>query len=120
MRYSYEYKLKCIEMYRQGKWPETPNGIMAHNFRIMIGRWARMEKCQGSEVLRHKNFNKLWTPEEKLELISQVLAVKSNQEVAFSAEINSGMLYKPGHCRNGRRMCHSLVLHGGNVIFLQF
>lgn len=94
MRYSYEYKLKCIEMYRQGKWPETPNGITAHNFRIMIGRWARMEKCQGSEVLRHKNFNKSWTPEEKLELISQVLAGKSTQEVAFSAGINSGMLYQ--------------------------
>ena len=94
MRYSYEYKRNCVELYRQGKWPETPNGITAHNFRIMIGRWARIEKCQGSEVLRHKNFNKLWTPEEKLELISQVLAGKSNQEVAFSAGINSGMLYQ--------------------------
>ena len=94
MRYSYEYKRNCIELYRQGKWPETPNGIKERNFRIMIGRWARIEKYQGPEALRHKNFNKIWTPEEKLELISQVLAGKSNQEVALSAGINGGMLYQ--------------------------
>ena len=27
MRYSHEYKLECIELYRQGIWPETPEGI---------------------------------------------------------------------------------------------
>lgn len=27
MRYTLEYKLKCIQMYRQGIWPETPEGI---------------------------------------------------------------------------------------------
>ena len=94
MRYTYEYKINCVELYRQGKWPETPNGIKERNFRIMIGRWARIEKYQGPEALRHKNFNKIWTPEEKLELISQVLAGKSNQEVALSAGINGGMLYQ--------------------------
>ena len=24
MRYTYEYKINCVELYRQGKWPETP------------------------------------------------------------------------------------------------
>ncbi|MED9972132.1 MAG: hypothetical protein UE790_05840, partial [Lachnospira sp.] len=27
MKYSYEYKKKCVELYRQGKWPETPEGV---------------------------------------------------------------------------------------------
>lgn len=27
MRYTLEYILKCIQMYRQGVWPETPEGI---------------------------------------------------------------------------------------------
>ena len=27
MRYSYEHKRKCVELYREGKWPETPDGI---------------------------------------------------------------------------------------------
>ena len=93
MRYSYEFKQKCINLYRQGQWPETPDGIKERNFRIMIIRWARMADCQGPEVLRHRNFNKVWSPEEKLELVLQVIAGKSNQEVAISAGINSGMLY---------------------------
>ncbi len=94
MRYSHEYKLNCIELYKQGKWPETPEGIKEHNFRIMIGRWAQIEDSQGPEALQHKKFNKAWTPEEKLELISQVIAGKANQAVAFSAGIDSGMLYR--------------------------
>ncbi len=28
MRHSYEYKRKCVEMYRPGQWPETSDGIM--------------------------------------------------------------------------------------------
>ena len=37
MRYSYEYKRKCVELYREGKWPETPDGIKdPENFRNMI------------------------------------------------------------------------------------
>ena len=94
MRYSHEYKINCIELFRQGKWPETPDGIKELNFRIMIRRWAKIEDSQGPEALRHRNFNKVWTPEEKLALVSQVLAGKSNQEVALSAGINSGLLYQ--------------------------
>ena len=38
MKYSYEYKRMCVELYRQGKWPEA---------------------------LQHKNQNKEWTAEQK-------------------------------------------------------
>ena len=94
MRYSQEYKMKCIELYRQGKWPQTPDGIKKQNFRCMIRKWSRMEEENNSDVLKHKNFNKKWTPEEKLELVSQVLAGKSNQAVAIKAGIHDGMLYQ--------------------------
>ncbi|WP_270819729.1 helix-turn-helix domain-containing protein [[Eubacterium] hominis] len=94
MRYSQEYKMNCIELYRQGKWPETLDGIKERNFRGMVKKWSRMEEANDSEVLKHKNFNKNWTPEEKLELVSQVLAGKSNQTVAIKASINTGMLYQ--------------------------
>ena len=36
MRYSHEYKLECIELYRQGIWPETPEGIKTTTFRKMF------------------------------------------------------------------------------------
>ena len=94
MRYSQEYKMNCIELYRQGKWPETPDGIKEPNFRCMVRRWLRMEEANGSDVLKHKNFNKQWTPEEKYELVSQVLAGKANQAVAIEAGISEGMLYQ--------------------------
>ena len=93
MRYSYEYKRKCVELYRQGKWPETPEGIKKDkNFHDMIRRWVRIEKINGPEALRHNEFNKIWTPDKKLELVSQVIAGKSAQEVAISVGINSGLL----------------------------
>ena len=94
MRYSHEYKMNCIELYRKGEWPETPDGITEHNFRCMLRRWVRTEEKQGPEALCHKNFNKKWTPAEKLELISQVIAGKSYQEVASAVGINAGLLYQ--------------------------
>ena len=94
MRYSYEYKRNCVELYRQGKWAETPEGIKEANFHLMVRRWVRVEEAQGPEALRHKSMNKKWTPEEKLELVLQVIAGKANQAVAFSAGINEGMLYQ--------------------------
>ena len=30
MRYTYEYKRKCVELYREGKWPETPEGVKCY------------------------------------------------------------------------------------------
>ena len=94
MRYSHEYKLECIDLYRQGTWPETPPGISEHNFKITVRRWARLDEANGSDVLKHKNFDKAWTPEEKMELISKVLAGRSNQSVALEAGINPGTLYQ--------------------------
>ena len=94
MRYSYEYKLECIELYRHEKWPETPEGILEHTFHSKIREWVRIEETRGIEALRHPKHNKIWTPEEKLELVSQVLMGKSVLEVAISAGINNGMLYQ--------------------------
>ena len=92
MRYSYEFKRKCVELYRQGKWSDTPEGVREDTFHKAINQWVRIENSQGPEALRHKSFNKVWTPEEKLELISAVLAGKSNKEVALTAGISDGML----------------------------
>ena len=63
MRYSHEYKLECIELYRKGIWPETPEGIITTNFRKMIRYWVRIEEQNGPDTLKHL-CNKVWTPEE--------------------------------------------------------
>lgn len=92
MHYSYEFKRKCVELYRQGIWPETPEGIKQKMFRDTIRQWVRIEDSCGPDALRHKNQNKMWTAEERYSLVAQVIAGKSCKSVAVSAGINAGML----------------------------
>ena len=93
MRYSHEYKLECIELYRKGIWPETPEGIKTSNFHQMVRYWVRIEEQNGPDALKHLGNNKVWTPEAKYELVAKVLAGQSYKSVAVSAGINNGMLY---------------------------
>ncbi len=55
-----------------------------------------MVDLHGPEVLRHKVFNRVWTPEEKLELVSKVIAGIPRTKVAIEG-INPGMLYQWVH-----------------------
>ena len=93
MRYSHEYKLECIEFYRQGIWVETPKGIKTTNFRHMIREWSRIEEQNGADDLKHLGNNKVWSPEMKYELVARVLAGQSNKSVAISVGISHGLLY---------------------------
>jgi len=98
MRYSYEYKKMCVELYRQGKWPETPKGVKQKSFQLTVRKWVRMAEACGAQVLQHKNQNKVWTAEEKYELVAKVLAGASNKEIAFTAGIADGLLYQWVRC----------------------
>ena len=93
MRYSYEFKMYCIELYQQGKWPDTPEGIKTKNFRIMISRWKRKVDSSGPLVLLHSKSKKKWTAKEKYELVKSVLDGRSCQSVALENGINTGQFY---------------------------
>jgi transposase len=97
MKYSYEYKKNCVELYRQGKWPETPDGIKQENFRISVRRWSRREKSCGTESLQ-KNQKKMWSADEKYELIAKVLAGVSITESAISAGVEPSLLSQWVRC----------------------
>ena len=94
MRYTYEFKRKCVEMYRQGILPDIPEGISKSAFQHQIRKWTRVEDAQGPDALKRRGSNKVWTPEEKLFLVSKVIAGESNESVALNAGINDGMLYQ--------------------------
>ena len=95
MKYSYEFKKKCVDMYREGRWAETPDGVKdPKNFQLMIRRWVRIEDENGPEALKHRGRDKKWTPEEKLDLVTKVLAGETNQSVAIKAGISDGLLYE--------------------------
>ena len=92
MKYSYEYKRKCVEMYRQGKWPETPDSIQEWSFHDMIRKWSRIEGSCGPEALQHTNQNNVWTAEEKYALVAKVMSGASCQGTAYAEGIASGLL----------------------------
>ena len=93
MRYSYEFKIKCVEMYERGEYPATPNGISSKHFKDNIRIWKRMVDSSGIASLRHKPQNKNWSPEEKLVLVSKILAGYSYNSVALENRINYRILY---------------------------
>ncbi|WP_055078926.1 helix-turn-helix domain-containing protein [Lagierella massiliensis] len=92
MKYSYEFKKECVQLYREGKWPDTPEGVEEKNFHDSIRKWFRLEELHGPEILKHgSNIN--WTPDEKLEIVSKVIAGKSIKSTAIEKGINEGQLY---------------------------
>ena len=94
MRYSYEFKLMCVDMYRQGKWPDTPAGVKEKTFHDMVRIWAKQEAACGAEGLQHKNQNREWTADEKYEYVARVLTGESYKELAISAGIECSLLYQ--------------------------
>lgn len=36
MRYSYEFRLKCVEEHRKGRYSETPEGVSEESFRSKV------------------------------------------------------------------------------------
>ena len=62
MRYSYEFKLMCVELYHSGSYPDIPEGANPDTLKRHIREWSGLVDLHGPEVLKHKVFNKVWTP----------------------------------------------------------
>ncbi len=41
MRYSFEFKLKSVEMYKRREFVDTPDGVSTNRFRNNIKQWNR-------------------------------------------------------------------------------
>ena len=92
MKYSYEFKKECVQLYRLGKWADTPERIRDKQFHDMIIIQSRLENLHGPEVLK-RNSNRVWITDEKLELIFKIMAGKSVSSIAINAGISRGQLY---------------------------
>jgi hypothetical protein len=73
----------CVDLYRQGKWPDTPSGVKEKTFHDMVRIWARQEAARGTEGLQHRNQNREWTADEKYAYVAKVLAGESYKEIAI-------------------------------------
>ena len=107
MRYNYEFKRKCVEMYRQGIVPNIPKGISRTRFIQYLNDQIHLEVIHGSDGLKQKNQNISQSLEEKLVLVSIVIAGKSIKSVTINDSINNGMY-----------LC-SIFHRWGNVIYHQ-
>ena len=94
MRYSFEFKLDCVHLYKnKGTFPPTPEKVKQNSFRDKVRTWVRLYDNYGAEALKHSNQNRNWTAEEKLVLINQYKVGNSITSVAINAGINKGLLY---------------------------
>ena len=96
MKYSWEFKLECVEEYLKGRWAEKPDYSKCSTvtFHRKISEWTRLYKAHGIDGLKHSSTNKEWTAEKRFELVARVLAGESITSVAISAGIGGGQLYQ--------------------------
>lgn len=92
MRYDYEFKKKCVDLYQQGIYADTPEGVSDESFKLQIRRWSRMMAAHGPSALMHKKLKRKWSSEEKLQLVCEVLGGAPLTAVAINAGIVRGVL----------------------------
>ena len=95
MKYSWEFKLGCVNKYKNGERINTSGSPgFHHNFMNHVRDWVATYDELGVDGLKHSPNNKDWTPEKRFELVAKVLAGNSITTVARNAHVNSGQLYQ--------------------------
>ena len=95
MKYSLEFKLECVNKYKNGEYITHPGTPKQHdNFLNNVREWVKNYDDLGIDGLKHSPINKKWSPEERFELVARVLAGNSIRLVAKNAHIDSGQLYQ--------------------------
>lgn len=95
MKYTLEFKLECVERYRNGETIDIPECVKhKRTFMAYVRAWAKNYADLGIDGLRHSSTDKDWTPAEKFELVAKVIAGGSIKGVAREAHLNGGQLYQ--------------------------
>ena len=96
MKYTWEFKLECVNKYKNGEYIATPGKTMNQRITFMhhVKEWVTAYDDLGIDGLKHSPTNKDWTPEKRFELVARVLAGNSITYVAKNAHIDSGQLYQ--------------------------
>ncbi len=96
MKYTWEFKLECVDKYKNDGHVPTPGMTRSQRSTFMnhVLAWAKAYEDLGIDGLKHRPHNKGWTPEERLDLVAKVLAGNSIKSVAKDAHVNDGQLCK--------------------------
>ena len=94
MKYTLDFKLDCVDKYKTGIHIEHPPGLCRGTFMHHVREWVKKYDDLGIESLKHSSTNIDWTPEQRFDLVTKVLAGNSIRSVAKNAYIDSGQLYQ--------------------------
>ena len=95
MKYSWEFKLDCVNKYKNRQHIETPQSYKSRTcFLTHVCNWVKIYDDLGVDGLKHPSTDRKWKSEERFELVAKVLAGNSIASVAKNAHINSGQLYQ--------------------------
>lgn len=92
MKYSKEFKLRCVKMHMAGE--RIPDGWFASRRKTFLDKvrtWVALYGIHGEAGLGHMPKNRRWAPEERLALVSRVLGGESLRAVAAE----EGMEHSP-------------------------
>ena len=92
MRYSKEFKLECVQRYKNGDYIKDPPGVKHRNFHRQLLRWIKIFDSLGETGLEHNKHT--LDIGQRIELIKRVEAGESHETVALSAGIYNGLLIK--------------------------
>ena len=93
MRYSWKYKLECVNKYKNRQHITLPVGCRSRgSFITHVCAWAKAYDDLGVDGLKHSSYNKRWTFAEKFELVARVLAGNPITRVAKEAYVSVGLL----------------------------
>lgn len=92
MRYSKEFKLKCIKHYLNGENIKDPPGVHHSSFNSQVRCWARIYKQLGEDGFKHGR--PTLSIDQRLDGIYQVEQGKSYSEVSASYGIQAELLMR--------------------------
>jgi len=78
MRYDYEFKKKCVDMYREGKWPPTPKELKNPKL-VSVDRAAEITYVVNTNT--QKFYYPSWSAVEDMKEKNRQDSTKSREEL---------------------------------------
>ena len=92
MKYSKEFKLECVQRYKNGDYIEDLPGVKHSNFCDQVRKWTKIYDSLGEVGLEHGR--PTLDINQRIELINRVESGESYTSVALSAGIHDDLLIK--------------------------
>ena len=92
MKYSKEFKLQCIQRYKNGDYIKDPPGVKHKTFYNTVLSWTRIYDSLGEVGLEHGR--PTLNIDQRIELINRVEAGESYSSAALSMGIREDLLIK--------------------------